>query len=109
MAERPGLAVIAEMLKAWIGINSRFEEIPDILIIRVDVLVLFHRLRHLMYTWWPIWGRGGGVSFIFVSIHLIVHVLTVLTFFFFFYMYNYTTEVSSTGRQLYINSFLMDL
>jgi hypothetical protein len=44
LAERPGLAEIAEMLKAWIGINSRyaemprFEEIPDILIIRVDVL-----------------------------------------------------------------------
>ena len=29
----------------------------------------------------PYGGRGGGVSFIFVSIHLIVHVLTVLTFF----------------------------
>ena len=62
-------------------IADKPEKIPDILIIRVDVLVLFHRLRHLMYTWWPIWGRGGGVSFIFVSIHSVVHALTVLTFF----------------------------
>ena len=42
------------------------EEIPDILIIRVDVLILFHRIRQLMYIRRrPIWGEGRWGKFYF--------------------------------------------
>ena len=74
------------------------EEIPDILIIRVDVLILFHRIRHLMYIRRrPIWGEGRWGKFYFCINPFSSTCFDSAYIFFFFFMYNETTVVGSTS------------